>query len=68
MLSINFRTGTLFFVFFYGDYKSRLSLKEYTITIIIIHRSGATTSCKYDETLTRKNDLSCFKSLLVTGL
>ena len=42
------------FFFFYGDYKSRLSLKEYIITVIIIHRSGATTSCKYDETLTRK--------------
>ena len=29
---------------------------------------NATTSCKNDETLTRKNDLSRFKSLLVTGL
>ena len=28
----------------------------------------ATTSCKNVETLPRKNDLSCFKSLLVTGL
>ena len=28
----------------------------------------ATTSCKNVETLSRKNDLSCFKSLLVTGL
>ena len=28
----------------------------------------ATTSCKNDETLPRKNDLSYFKSLLVTGL
>ena len=27
-----------------------------------------TTSCKNVETLPRKNDLSCFKSLLVTGL
>ena len=30
--------------------------------------SVATTSCKNDETLPRKNDVSCFKSLLVTGL
>jgi len=29
---------------------------------------GATTSWKNVETLARKNDLSCFKSLLVTGL
>ena len=28
----------------------------------------ATTSCKNVETLPRKNNLSCFKSLLVTGL
>ena len=28
----------------------------------------ATTSCKNVETLSRKNNLSCFKSLLVTGL
>ena len=28
----------------------------------------ATTSCKNAETLPRKNDFSCFKSLLVTGL
>ena len=28
---------------------------------------GATTSCKNVEILPRKNDLSCFKSLLVTG-
>ena len=27
-----------------------------------------TTSCKNAETLPQKNDLSCFKSLLVTGL
>ena len=27
-----------------------------------------TTSCKNVETLSRKNNLSCFKSLLVTGL
>ena len=30
--------------------------------------SVATTSCKNVETLQRKNDLSCFKSLLVTAL
>ena len=30
--------------------------------------AGATTSCKNVETLSRKNNLSCFKSLLVTGL
>ena len=29
---------------------------------------AATTSCKNVETLSRKNNLSCFKSLLVTGL
>ena len=28
----------------------------------------ATTSCRNDETLPRKKDLSCFKSLPVTGL
>ena len=31
-------------------------------------QAEATTSCKNVETLPRKNDLSCFKSLLVTGL
>ena len=29
---------------------------------------NATTSCKNVKTLPRKNDLSCFKSLLITGL
>ena len=31
-------------------------------------QTEATTTCKNFETLPRKNDLSCFKSLLVTGL
>ena len=33
-----------------------------------IYPLQATTTCKNVETLPRKNDLSCFKSLLVTGL
>ena len=35
---------------------------------VVIDFTNATTSCKNVETLPRKNDLSCFKSLLVTGL
>ena len=31
-------------------------------------RPGAATSCKNVETLSQKHNLSCFKSLLVTGL
>ena len=31
-------------------------------------QAEATTTCKNDETLPRKKDLSCFKSLLITGL
>ena len=38
------------------------NLKAWNFTLV------ATTSCKNVETLPRKNDLSCFKSLLVTGL
>ena len=35
---------------------------------VVIDFTNATTSCKNVETLPRKNDLSCFKSFLVTGL
>ena len=38
------------------------NLKAWNFTLV------ATTSCKNVETLPRKNDLFCFKSLLVTGL
>ena len=38
------------------------NLKAWNFTLV------ATTSCKNVETLPRKNDLSCFKSLLVKGL
>ena len=36
--------------------------------LLKMKQSNATTSCKNVETLRRKNDLSCFKSQLVTGL
>ena len=38
------------------------NLKAWNFTLVV------TTSCKNVETLPRKNDLFCFKSLLVTGL
>ena len=34
----------------------------------VLSNLPASTSCKNVETLSRKNNLSCFKSLLVTGL
>ena len=44
-----------------------ISIKQNKSWNALINR-GATTSCKNVDMFRRENDLSCFKSLLVTGL
>ena len=44
------------------------SLRCFVPSFCFAYLTALKTSCKNSETLRRKNDLSCFKSLLVTGL
>ena len=52
----------------YFSYFCRLNPAFAPSPLILLLPKTATTSCKNVETLSRKNNLSCFKSLLVTGL
>ena len=48
--------------------KGKAKMKNQARFFFLCGSLQATTSCKNVETLPQKNDLSCFKSLLVTGL
>ena len=56
--------------FIWHQCQNKFGFKRYTYQKLKDELSefATTTICKNDETLPRKNDLSCLKSLLVTGL